>query len=215
MEPQAEADAKKRLPIGLGTSLQVDIESTEIRFKSTLAGVDPGQFLLIKLPISDDVMESLPENSVIVRYLFRGSIFGFRTPVIKVIQDPIRAAFIRYPPEFENYELRSRERYECFLPARIKIKDSEKNGALLDISEEGLRFSIRDRGYTPTFLKQEDEVSVIIHFPETSGEEEFPTVVRRISDEGGRVALGLVFSDLDNEKKGLVSKFVSDLKEFK
>ena len=101
------------------------------------------------------------------------------------------------------------------LPVRVKIKDSEEDAALLDISEEGIRVAIRDRGYTPSFLKQEDEVKVLIHFPESPQEEEFVTQVRRISDENGRVSLGLVFSELDISKKGLVSKFVSDLREFK
>jgi len=203
-----------RLPINLGTDLQVDIEGTEIRFKSKLVGVEPNQFLLIKLPVSDDAVDQITKNPVVVRYIYKGSIFGFRTTYINSASDPFHLAFIKYPDEFENYELRAQSRYECFLPIRVKIKESEKSGALLDISEEGIRIAIRDRGYAPSFLQLEDPVSVFIRFPQSPTEEEFFTEVRRISNEAGRVVLGLGFSELDLSKKSLIAKFIAELREF-
>jgi hypothetical protein len=213
-EPEVNPE-DQRLLINLGTNLQIEIEGTETRFKSTLLGLEPKNFLLIKIPLSEEIIQKLSSNPVIVRYIYKGSIFGFRTSFIQSVDDPLRVAFITYPAEFENFELRSQERYECFLPVQIKIKDFKKNGALLDISEEGLRVAIRDREYKPSFLKKEDPVTIVIRFPESPKEEEFTTLVRRISEEGGRVSLGLVFSDLDMSKKSLVTKFVNELREFR
>ena len=205
----------RRLPINLGTDLQVEIERTETRFKSTLVGVYPDHFLLIKMPLSDEILQQLLKHPIVVRYIFKGAVLGFRTSFISSLSDPIRMAFFQYPEEFENIALRNKERYECFLPIRMKIKEAEKRGALLDVSKEGIRIAIRDRRYVPTFLKQEDPVSVYIQFPGSPREEEFMTLVKRISDEGGRVILGLVYSDLNFGKRTLITKFVNEIKEFK
>jgi len=204
----------KRLLINLGTDLQVEIEGIADRFKSRLVGADPKNFLLIKLPISYEITDQLASGRIIVRYIYKGSIFGFRTSLIQSLPHPFRVAFIRYPKEFENFELRSRERYECFLPITIRIREEEKEGALLDISEEGIRVAFRDREYKPSFLRKGDLVTILIHFPKSPAKEEFITQVCRISNEGGRTIIGLVFHNLDNDRKQLVSNFVSEVKEY-
>lgn len=41
------------------------------------------------------------------------------------------------PKIIEHYDLRSHERMDCFLPARTKIKDKDKEGTVLNISQRG------------------------------------------------------------------------------
>ncbi len=57
--------------------------------------------------------------------------------LIEAIFTPIRLLFVEYPKIIEHYDLRSHERMDCFLPAGTKIKDKDKEGAVLDISQKG------------------------------------------------------------------------------
>jgi hypothetical protein len=119
-----------------------------------------------------------------------------------------------YPSAFEVHELRSCERFKCFLPARIKSGRIDEYGAILDISEEGVRIAFRNREYEPRCLILGEPVRIITRFPNSQQEEEFSTCLRRILHDEERIALGLFFSDLDPARRSLVSNFIAELKLF-
>jgi len=55
---------------------------------------------------------------------------------------------MKVPKIIEHYDLRSHERMDCFLPAKTKIKDKDKEGTVLDISQRGyhLKNSLKRNG---------------------------------------------------------------------
>jgi hypothetical protein len=198
----------------LGMDLHLEIEGTDIRFKSALIGADPDHFLLIRVPLSEEMADLLPKKPLLVRYTFKGTVFEFKSICHQIVYSPNPAAFISCPSEYEVHELRNHERYECFLPVRIQIREVIRDGAILDVSQEGIRVAFRERGLEPSSLQKDDLVSVFIHFPKSRTEEEFTTRLRRIFHEGGRTVLGLAFSNLDSVRRCLVGNFVSDLKDY-
>lgn len=72
-----------RLAIDLGIEVSIDSPRVSGRFRSELVGMLPGRYLILSEPVkpvgSPFHAEYRDGDSVIVRYLFRGSIFGFRT----------------------------------------------------------------------------------------------------------------------------------------
>lgn len=202
------------LSLKLGLDLNIELLGEAIRFKSTLIGADPNTFLLIKIPQSDNIIDRIHRHQLLVRYMFKGSIHEFKTTSLHSVSNPIPAAFLLYPSASEVYELRSHERFECFLPARIKSVRINEYGAILDISEEGVRIAFRNREFEPRCLMLGEPVRIITRFPNSQQEEEFSTDLRRIFHDGERVALGLFFSDLDPARRSLVSNFIAELKMF-
>ncbi len=118
-------DTEKRISIELGTQLEIEIEGVPTRFKSSLVGIEPDEYLIIKAPeaaLPDSIKNKLFRgNQIVVRYLCKGTLFGIQSQLVQVTSTPIRLLFVEYPKTIENYDLRSHERIDCFFPAKIKM----------------------------------------------------------------------------------------------
>ena len=95
-------DLKKHpLMLEIGTPLQLDITGFRTRFKSKLVGVLPHEYLIVKAPQLDMYMGEpkhlLPETEVVVRCLYRGNVFGFRSRLTRVISTPAQILMLQYP----------------------------------------------------------------------------------------------------------------------
>ncbi len=119
-------DTGKRISIELGTQLEIEIEGVPTRFKSSLVGIEHDEYLIIKEPEAAlyEILRNklFRGNQIVVRYLCKGTLFGFRSQLVQATSTPIRLLFVEYPKTIEVYDLRSHERIDCFFPAKIKIK---------------------------------------------------------------------------------------------
>ncbi len=130
----------------IGTILKIQIEGTKSRMASELIGIETGEYLLIKMP-STQFMGNLSNllykgNSIIIRYLHKGTIFGFKSYISHVITNPAKLIFIEYPKRIESHDLRAHKRLDCYLPANAKIMDNTIVGTITDVSREGCHFII-------------------------------------------------------------------------
>jgi len=128
-----------------------------VRIKPTVIGIDLGQYLLVKLPnklnISDYKDVLLTGGGVIVRFILEGlngECVAFSTTIQNVIFSPNRLIFLNYPKSIENRQLRTHQRRETHLPAKIsqnKLGDTLIgnciDGYIVDISARGCQFSFR------------------------------------------------------------------------
>ena len=144
MNKISDPDTGKRIFIELGTEFQIEIEGITFRLKSTLVGMELGQYLIIKTPsfpseVGNIKQKLFPGIEIVVRYLHKGTVFGFRTQLIEAFFTPRRLLFLEYPKVIEHYDLRSNRRVECIIPAKIILKEKETEGTILDINEKGCR----------------------------------------------------------------------------
>jgi c-di-GMP-binding flagellar brake protein YcgR len=189
------------LNIGLGTRLQVQIGGMDGQFKTILVGMSPEEYLLIQLPMMAGILNKLYEgNRVTVRYMYAGSVYGFHTTILHFITKPSPSLFLTYPKSIEIIELRKGKRVDCFFPGLAKIQDKELQGAIVDISTGGCKFSIDTSGEVrvpPMEVGENFNLSFqLIGSPQP---DTFPGRVRSISREQGKVVLGIQFDALDTE----------------
>jgi len=210
--------AGKRISIEPGTQLQMEIEGVEYRFKSTLVGMEPDKYLIIKTPMappSISIQVKLFRGSqIVVRYLDRGTVFGFQTKLIEAISTPVRLLFIECPRVIEHYDLRSHERIDCFLPAKIRSRDKDKQGTILDISEKGCRFLIKAlKGEKLPSLRTDEQISLRCQFPGIEGEYVVSGKVKNIRRDEQEMALGIEFQETDPQVQNIIAQYISTIRE--
>ncbi|MBA7540309.1 hypothetical protein ES705_32605 [subsurface metagenome] len=216
-----------RLLIELGTSLQVEIAGVEARFKSILIGMDPHEYVIIKAPgvgCTSLIKEALlPGTRVTVRYIHDGTVFGFQsqlmdnlfTPVMMDnIFTPVKLLFIDYPETVENYNLRSLERMDCFLPVKIELEDKEKQGTILDITEKGCRclFNVLNDEKMMS-LQLHDHITLKCQFPGIEDEQLISGEVRNIHSDRHEMVFGIEFHEITPEIQKIIGSFVKRKKQ--
>ena len=212
----------RRILIELGSQVQIEIEGVGFRFKSTLVGMESDEYLIMKTPMvpSNAPFTSIqhklfPGTQVVVRYLYKGTVFGFQSKLIEAISTPVRLLFVEYPKIVENYDLRSQERTDCFLPAKIEIRKKEEHGAILDISEKGCRCLIRAlEGKKLPSTQVDEQITLTCQFPGIQGEQVVSGKVKNISKDKREMILGIEFHEIAARFKTIIDQYLSNIKQF-
>lgn len=203
------------LPIKMGTELLVEFQDFTLRTKSELVGMKQGQYLIIGM-LHDMVgirPDELKQSPLIIRYLYRGSIYGFKTRALNLLSSPDRLIFLSYPEKIEECRVRSNARFECILPAVTSLDGCEADTVIVDISIDGCRCVIQSAGIkdVDAFHKSLDmnRVAVIrVQFPGESESYELSGAIKNISKDADRLAFGVQFGPIKKETKGRLENFI-------
>ncbi len=181
---------------------------------SELIGVETGKYLVIKMP-SVQFMGNLSNllykgNSIIIRYLHKGTIFGFKSHISHFITNPAKLIFIKYPKRIESHDLRAHKRLDCYLPADVRIMDNTIVGTITDISREGCRFIIeRAKVENSLILQIGNEIGISFQLP---GAKEMLTVTaiqKNLEKGNDNIGIGVEFSNMDIEVQERLYDFLS------
>ncbi len=214
--------ATLELPVNIGTELLVEFQDFTLRTKSELIGMKHGQYLIIGMQhdMSGIKPDTLKETGIIIRYLYRGSVYGFKTSVLNLLHSPDRLVFLSYPKKIEEFRVRSTPRYECILPAVTVAADIEGETVVIDISADGCRCIVKSAslGDAEKFYQSMDinhEATMRVQFPGAPESYELTGAIRNISKDTDRVAFGLLFGPLKTDTKKKLDEFISLISEVK
>jgi c-di-GMP-binding flagellar brake protein YcgR len=203
----------KILNIALGTRVQVELGGIGGQFKSVMVGMEPEQYLIVKIPMMTGILSKLYEgNKVTLRYLYSGSIYGFRSNVLHFITKPAPLMFLTYPKAVEIFQLRESRRIDCHFPGQARIQEEQYEGAIVDVSSGGCRFSIDVSGDVRVAQIEVGE-SIDLSFQMIGSTQPLAALgkVRTISRDQGKVVIGIQFEELDTE---VVESLESVIKSF-
>jgi len=199
----------------IGGTLKIQLEGEKKRLTSELMGVEEDKYLVIKSPslqYMSHVSNLLYEgNTVIVRYLYKGTVFGFKSRIKYVITNPIKLLILEYPKKIENQSLREHIRVDCYLPASVGITGNTIEGTIIDISREGYQFTV-EKSKIESSLKifqVENETSVSFKLP---GVEKVLTVTGKqkyIIEDSDSVKIGILFDNMTIEVQERLFDFLS------
>ena len=207
-------DAKKRALIALGNPLQIEIKGMTSRFKTVLLGMEPDEYLILKMPLSLISKDSPPVlqqgTPLILRYLYEGTVFGFEASVIQVLQSPGKLLFVEYPERIERYDLRSHRRVDCMLPARSEMGVRSDQGTIVDISETGCRYVIKEKDdqNVPALLVG-DQMTLKFRLPGIAEEQAVSGIIRNINQDNRQAALGIQFHEVSEDCRGMIADYVT------
>ncbi len=199
----------------IGATLKIQIEGEKKLLTSEFMGVEEDKYLVIKAP-SLQYMSHVSHllykgNTVIARYLHKGTVFGFKSRIKYVITNPIKLLILEYPKKIEIQNLRKHRRVDCYLPASVKISDNTIEGTIIDISREGCQFTV-EKSKIESSLKLfqvEKETSVSFKLP---GVEKILTVTGKqkyIIEDSDNVKIGVLFGNMAIEVQTKLFDFLS------
>jgi c-di-GMP-binding flagellar brake protein YcgR len=127
----------------IGTEIMLRIENNDIPMKSSLVGLDRGNFLILKTPktpVAEPLLQA--ERPIKCIFLHDGTIFGFVSRMLNTIELPTSLFFLSCPAIMEKHELRKDLRIACSIPAGIHTDGKEYGGVVTDLSSGGCRVAI-------------------------------------------------------------------------
>ncbi len=203
----------KSLSIELGTQLQIRIDGVDYHYKSTFIGMIPDKYLIVSAagPMLINARHKLFRgNGILVRYLYKGSVFGFKSELVEDIYVPLKLIFLKYPEIIEEHNLRSGERIDCILPMKIITRNEEREGVILDINEWGCCCvaKIVKEDKNSSSIQIDEQVTLKCSFPQIEGEYAIMGRVRNIRSDKQQMTLGITFIDIAPEIKDIIGQYI-------
>ncbi len=213
-DPDVDSSSPLQFVIGLMPGKIMDIQINSpclVRLKLPLIGYELGNYLILKYPASFNVQEYsdvLQEgNTVVVRYIIegiKGECVAFSTTIRSISTIHEKLIFLNYPKKVENRQLRSAQRQQSHIPAKIEMISDEGQaignaitGVIKDISDKGCQFSFKSAGVNTKAKKA--NVVLSIFFGANAEAVQVRAVVRNSRNEQGVIYVGIQFEEQRNK----------------
>jgi len=209
MDAKQHINKSQRLFIELGTSLRLESGESGNLGSSELIGMQVGQYLIVRLPQdSPGLILPAAREPLQVKYLRSGEIFGFSSKVILSLHEPDRLLFLEYPETVKNFNVRSHERVECFLPVEVKINQKIIKGMVVNINFQGC-LCVTDTDPDTEVTIQD---RIMVRFP-MDGDSGLPVqgTIRSIRKYPPKTNLGIHFTPLDSFTKSVFGTLIPSL----
>lgn len=201
--------------MNIGTIFRLQVKGAKRRLSSELIGIEDGKYLIVKLPplhTMENVSTLLIKgNEIAVKYMYKGSIVGFKSQIIDLIYNPFKLVFIEYPEKIDSYDFRGHKRVECFLPANIRIAEHKIEGCITDISKAGCLFDIEAPELEDciNMLELNNEICVGFHLPGVEQELSATAKQRSIKKDNNSASIGIEFVNMDSEVQAKLFGFLA------
>jgi len=221
-KPQVPQDAKvTRIPgvqlnAAPGKEVIIRIPGREQSYKGKIIGLDPYDFVIVKVRLPSALREELMfGGTVVVKYVHQGTIYGFRAMVHNAITSPAPMLFFEYPEIIEKLDLRQTQRLDCSIDGSLHTTDDEVECMVVNVSETGCKVSARagTRGVLQQ-TKVDDALIVSMNLGSV-GELKVAIAVKNISLEKGIMSLGCMFLDITKDELTTIRKYLDKINRLK
>jgi c-di-GMP-binding flagellar brake protein YcgR len=189
------------LNIGIGIPVQFQLGGTGNRLRATgvVAGMTPEEHLLIRIPTIPGILSRLNEgDSIVVRYVYDGNVYGFSSTIVTFINRPVLIAFLAYPDTVEKLNLREAKRIPCCLPATVRTDGSDYKAVIVDISLGGSRVCLEEGVSDSSSLAIDQTVDMSFHLVGVAEEQVIGCRIKNVKKDAQFFELGFQF-DQQNE----------------
>ena len=194
-----------------GTEMQIELDGVSSRLKTQFVGMEEGKYLIVKTPgagpLGGIAVKLFAGNRVVVRYVHRGSVFGFETTIIDSLNSPACLLFLAYPKVVTERGIRSNPRVHTSLPARIGSGEAVNTGTITDISISGCQLEARISSGSMS-VNPETDISFAVKLPGISGDLELKGTIRSAEKGEKSVRLGIQFSELAEDVQSAISEYI-------
>jgi putative hemolysin len=191
----------------IGSKLLIDFDDRAVSFQTMLVGIEHGKYLLLKAP---GLLDRMDENhfklkDLVIKSLYKGTIYAFRSTVMGIISEPSKLMFIAYPRKIEHHELRAHQRFKCSVVAQTEVNCQERGGVIENISKGGCLCIIegfsKDKSLTPGPLNQgllNHALPFRCRFPGSKQDIRFQGEIKNTRKTSDEIAVGVQFICLNS-----------------
>lgn len=197
-----------------GTKIALEFAGLDERVGSVLVGMAPDAYLILYVPLSHKAKKKATRKTVLTgRYVFQGTVFGFKSQILEHIAYPASLLFLTFPPKVEVLELRREPRVPCLFPGRVNVGNVSAGGLVMDMSPSGCRLEFKkskatvDDGVFSPGLRVQLEFYAV---EEKNAYSIYSEVVNSFC-KNGTVSVGLRFDDVHKHFKKVIAGYVNTL----
>ncbi|MCP4268015.1 MAG: flagellar brake protein [Candidatus Brocadiaceae bacterium] len=200
----------------IGITFRIEVEGIDESISCILIGIENEKYLIIRIPTQHNLDIAshmfIKGNEIYVKYVYKGTIFGFQSKIIDQIYEPFKLLFIEYPEKIESYDFRGNKRVECYLPAFVIVEEVRIEGCITDISKAGCLFDIKipELENCKSLIDSNEEINIGFQLP---GVEEALNIVakqRSLKNETNKARIGIEFVFMKGTDKSKLSAFLSN-----
>lgn len=216
-QPAHAGEPRLHIPITLGAELLLEIIDLKLRIKSLLVGMEHEQYLVIKIYPNDLIgtfrSEAVKESPIIIRYFYKGAVYGFRATILNIVSAPAKLFFVTYPEKFEEIKALDTARFECILPASTMLGNEIVDMTVVDISKEGclcmIKMSPEKNDKLYGLLRINQKIDLMVQFPGMVGKSDLIGLVRNMSKGTERIMLGIIFEEMLPDARAKLDHLIS------
>lgn len=200
------------LDMAPGKDVAVHVDGLDQGYRGRIVGYEPYEYIIARVRLPSSVRRGLPGGGrVVIKYVHKGTVFGFRAGVLATLNSPAPLVVVEYPDAIERIELRRKARHRCQIDGLLHTPDNDRDCLVLNVSEAGCRVSARSDARDPLRRARVDDVLAVSMHLGASGTVRLPISVRSLGFEEGIVTIGSMFLDIRKEEVELVQKHLEKI----
>lgn len=202
----------EKLSIALGIELNMQIEGMEEKFRATLIGIETPTYLMVRMQIPTRFRSQIDEGTTfLVRYVYMGNLYGFRTKSLGSVEKPYKITFLSYPENIESLNIRRSRRVSCFIPSTLELGQSQLRGLAVEISKSGIRFAVNTETDLVKMVKLNYPVKISFPLLGFDGIHTFKGIIKSIISDTAGISLGIQFEGVKPLLEGMIENYVKDV----
>lgn len=200
--------------INVGTKILIELSGMSGRLQSSFVGYVNKRFIIVAMPIVPQLNRDLllaniyTGNSVTVRFIQFGSVFGFESSIVHFFHTPYPLLFLQYPETIETHNLRKQPRVDCLFPVTATFNGQESSGVLSNISQSGGQIFFLNTSFEGQAINIDDPLTFkcpsLFHSPDAS----VSSVIKRIHKQNKKMELGLKFVDIQEDMAVQLTEYI-------
>jgi len=201
-----------QLKISMGKDVVIRIPEVEQSYRGRIVGYDPYNFIIASVRLPSSVRKKLTfGGQLILKYIHKGTIYGFRTAVHNAISSPASLIFFDYPDTIEKIDLRRASRHKCSIDGKLHTTEDDYECMVVNVSETGCKISARAGTRDMLKATKVDDTMVVSMSLGTHGMLKLPIAVRNISLEKGIIYMGSMYLDIHKSEEKLIQKYLDKI----
>ena len=213
--PLQHASTKgKELPLSIGTRIKIVFFDLGRELESHLVGVVKNNSILIENPLPEnDLQQQINGERVMVKYVYKGRMWMFKSQLIRVTKTPAPLLFLEYPRVIHYHELRKAKRSTIFLPSTFHLQgEKELYGVLIDMSLTGSLCQIKHKNKENIPIMDIDSTVILrCLLPGIPEEQQLYGKVKNMKIEHGETRIGVEFEGLQPQLTDTIEKYLYSL----
>jgi c-di-GMP-binding flagellar brake protein YcgR len=200
------------LNISPGKDVVVQAPGAEQGYRGRIVGYAPYEYIIAQVRLPSSVRKTLSfGGQVVLKYLHKGTVYGFRASILNSVTAPAPLLILEYPDAIEKIELRRNSRHRCQIDGLLHTSDAERDCLVVNVSEAGCKVSARSDVRDSLKAAKVDDVLAVSMNLGSSGMLKVPISVRSLSFEEGIVTIGSMFLDIRKEEVEMVQQYLEKI----
>lgn len=202
-----------KMSVSVGKEVVVRVPGVPHSYRGRVVGFDPCEYIIVSIRLPSKVRRELAGGGqVVLKYIHRGTVYGFRTHAMNAIRTPAPLVFVEYPSVIEKIELRRETRSEVKIDGELHANNIAHECLVVNLSTTGCKISARATTKDPLSATRVDDTMVVAFSLGAEGLLKLPLAVRNIKRERGILTLGAMFLDLNSNEEKAIGKHLEKVR---